>query len=482
MKLVIALNFVILAVIMIGLFAIARTNQKFLGQSAKYWSIAIICDAIGLVMLGTLFLTVPDFNKPNISGTFANTLLFASTIYQAISIRALNTAIPKSVERYVLAGMVLFAVIWDYTRLNTDTNSRIMLFAVYVFFSLLWQLKELNKNDNTASSQIKIIRISVKGELVFTVIRFFAVAAVSIEIAHVEELPLVGLFSLWILYGLKIVVYAGLLAYWSEDLGKQKTQIELENQQFKVLNEAQEKLIADLGRLNRAATTGVMAASIAHELSQPLQSLVLNVEISRQEMKTANPNHQLITQLLDEQSYSVTKMVEVISTMRGMFTESGHATEQVDFFALIEKFQVFIDSQSKKRGIRVEYVNNTSAQINVRSPEIQQAILNLVANAFDALDEKPAAERKIRISVDDWNGQVRCRIEDSGYGIPDHMHDQVFRFLKTSKSTGMGLGLWLTKYIVEKNLGKITVSRSELGGAMFTIEFPAMHDHTFGMQ
>jgi C4-dicarboxylate-specific signal transduction histidine kinase len=106
----------------------------------------------------------------------------------------------------------------------------------------------------------------------------------------------------------------------------------------------------------------------------------------------------------------------------------------------------------------------------------------LVANAFDALDEKPAAEKKIRISVDDWNGQVRCRIEDSGNGIPDHMHDQVFRFLKTSKSTGMGLGLWLTKYIVEKNLGKITVSRSELGGAMFTIEFPAMHDHTFGMQ
>ncbi len=210
MKLVITLNFAILAVIMVGLFAIARNNYRLLDQSSKYWSIAIICDAVGLVMLGVLFLTVPDFNKPNISGTFANTLLFASTIYQAISIRALNTRIAKQTERYVFAGVLLFAVIWDFTRLNTDTNTRIMLFAVYVFFSLLWQLQELNKNVNTASSQIKIIRFSVKGELVFTVIRFCAVAVVSIEIAHVEELPLVGLFSLWILYALKIVVYAGL--------------------------------------------------------------------------------------------------------------------------------------------------------------------------------------------------------------------------------------------------------------------------------
>jgi signal transduction histidine kinase len=472
MKLVITLNFAILAVIMVGLFAIARNNYRLLDQSSKYWSIAIICDAVGLVMLGVLFLTVPDFNKPNISGTFANTLLFASTIYQAISIRALNTRIAKQTERYVFAGVLLFAVIWDFTRLNTDTNTRIMLFAVYVFFSLLWQLQELNKNVNTASSQIKIIRFSVKGELVFTVIRFCAVAVVSIEIAHVEELPLVGLFSLWILYALKIVVYAGLLAYWTEDLAKQKTKVELEKQQFKALSEAQEQLIADLGRLNKAATTGVMAASIAHELSQPLQSLVLNIDSSQKEAKAANPDWEFMLELLHEQSSSVNKMIEVIGAMRGVFAEGAAADEQVNLFELVKKLAVFIDSQSHKRGVQVEYFNHGHPLICVRPAEIQQAILNLVANGFDALDAETSTVKKLRISVQQVDEQVFCRIEDNGSGIPEHRQDQIFKFLKTTKSTGMGLGLWLTKYIVEKNHGQISLGQSELGGAMFTIQLP----------
>lgn len=475
MSLVIALNFAVLAIIMIGLFAIARPNRAHLGETSKYWSVAIVCDAIGLLMMGVLFITAPDLNTPNFSGTIANTLLFASTLYQAISIRALSTAIPARTARYVVVSVVIFAIIWDTTRLNTSANTRIILFAVYAFVVLIWQLKELNKL-NASSRQIQIIRYSVKGEIIFTVLRVIAVSAVGVEILHVQQLPMVGLFSFWILYGLKIVVYAGLVAYWSEDLAKQRTKAELEKQQFKDLSERQERLIADLGRLNKAAAAGVMAASIAHELSQPLQSLVLNTELVRQELSVSPHNQQLLTDTVNEQKTSVDRMVEVINTMRGMFSENSHEVNEqhVDLQQLVQRLAIFMNAKARKLEVEIEYVNSAPAMIKVRPAEIQQVILNLMANAFDALKltgERPV--KKIIISVSQNADTVICKVEDSGHGIPESQLEHVFQFLKTTKTTGMGLGLWLSKYIVERNHGQISVAASELGGACFTIQFPA---------
>ncbi len=476
MKLVIALNFVVLAIIMIGLFAIARTNHEQLGETSKYWSVAIVCDAIGLLMMGVLFITAPDLNTPNFSGTIANTLLFASTLYQAISIRALNTAIPARTARYVLVSVAIFAIVWDTTRINTSANTRIILFAVYAFVVLLWQLRELYKLD-ASSRQVQIIRYSVKGEIFFTVLRVIAVSAVGVEILHVQELPVLGLFSFLVLYGLKIVVYAGLVAYWSENLAKQRAKAELEKQQFKELSERQERLIADLGRLNKAAAAGVMAASIAHELSQPLQSLVLNTELIRQELSVSPQNQQLLTDTVNEQKTSVDRMVEVINTMRGMFSENAQTgrDQDVDLFQLIQRLAIFMNAQARKYGVQIEYVNTATATASIKPTEIQQVILNLVANAFDALklvDEGPA--KKIKISVQQDADSLICEIADSGQGIPEAQLENVFQFLKTTKTTGMGLGLWLSKYIVERNHGQISVGRSQLGGARFTMKFPAV--------
>lgn len=469
MKLVIALNFLVLATIMAGLFFIARANYGHLEQSSRYWSIAIVCDAVGLALMGVLFILIPDFSQSSRLGTVSNTLLFASIVYQAISIRALNAQITKIINLYTFFGTVVFSLLWEYARLNTDINTRVLLFASYAILALLWQLTELGKHTKD-SSQIRIIRLSIIGEIFFTALRFFAVSNVSMPIVRVEELPVLGLFSLWIQYGLKIVVYAGLLAYWSEDLTRQKTRIELESQQFKELSERQEQFIADLGRLNKVATAGVMAASIAHELSQPLQSLVLNIELSQHELATDNPDHQLLVESLDTQSISAEKMVEVIRTMRSVFTESESADMPVDLYELIQKLTVFITPQANKRGIEVQYIRQGNLFIAARSAEIQQVILNLVANAFDAIDLAARTIKKIRVTVTQHEGFVICHVEDSGPGLPTHVQKTAFSFLKTNKSSGMGLGLWLSKYIIERNRGEISVTDSELGGAMFTIK------------
>ena len=134
-----------------------------------------------------------------------------------------------------------------------------------------------------------------------------------------------------------------------------------------------------------------------------------------------------------------------------------------------------MNTQARKYGVQIEYVNTATATASIKPTEIQQVILNLVANAFDALklvDEGYA--KKVKISVQQDADSVICEIEDSGQGIPEAQLENVFQFLKTTKTTGMGLGLWLSKYIVERNHGQISVGPSELGGASFTMKFPAV--------
>ena len=475
MSLVVAFNFFVIAAIMLGLFFIARANYGQLGQSSRYWSIAIVCDSVGLAMMGAFLLIYPDMNQTSKMGTVANTLLFASSIYQAVSIRALNKEIAKTTKFYVVLGIILFAIIWEISRLHTDVNSRLIVFASYAILVFIWQLLEL-RTHKESSSQIRILRVSVAGEIFFTALRLVAVAAVSIKITKVDELPALGLFSVWTQYGLKVVAYAALLAYWTEALGREKAKIELEKQQFRELSERQEKVISDLARLNKAAAAGVMAASIAHELSQPLQSLVLNSELLRQELSSGQPNHPLLLSTVNEQIVSVEKMVDVIKTMRGMFTEQAGNDRSVDLFQLIERLSIFINAHARKHGVEIDYVQSDGATlISVRPAEIQQVILNLVANAFDALKlVGEEHDKKIRIHVNAQMDWISCKVEDSGHGIPEQQLDGVFKFLKSSKSTGMGLGLWLSKYIVERNHGEIFVAKSELGGAKFTIQFPAI--------
>lgn len=472
MKLVVAFNFMVLSIIMMGLFFIARANYSNLGQSSKYWSIAIVCDAVGLALMGVLFLVLPDFNHSSPVGTVANTLLFASIIYQSVSIRALNVEISRKTTWHILLLIAAFAVFWDLARNTVDTNTRVMCFAAYALLALLWQLSELNKQP-AGSSQIKIIRYLVIAEMLFVSMRFLAVAVVNIKIVHVEDLPALGLFSLWFQYGLKVVVYGGLVAYWSEDLAKQKAKVEIESQQFKTLSERQEKLIGDLGRLNKAATAGVMAASIAHELSQPLQSLVLNIESSLDEMRQPQPNHSFVMAALQEQSLSVSRMVEVINTMRGMFTEAETSEVKFELYEMIDRLAVLVNPQAHKRGIAVEYRRQSDGFIHVRPPEVQQVLLNLIGNAFDALMQSKTQMPKIRISVNQQGRWVMCSVEDNGPGISAAKREDIFKFLNTTKSNGMGLGLWLCKYIIERNHGEIEADTSELGGARFTFKLPA---------
>ncbi len=471
MKTIIAFNFGFIALILIGLFFITKSNFRSLNQSSKYWSVAILCDAMGLLLLGSMFVAMRDLNDHMAIGTVANTLLFASLIYQTLSIHAIGSRVGVTQRRLLILVILLFALGWEFMRTRYEANLKIVIFAVAALVLLVWQLYEVIRRMESKSFQLKIIFWSVAGEAFFTAMRLFAVAAVESEIILIEDLPLMAVISMWLQYALKIIAYAALVGYWSENLVKQKTAVDLENQQFKILSERQKQLIDELGQINRVATLGMLSASIAHEISQPLQSVLLNAEIGIDALKRDNPDPQFIRATLEEQLESANRMSQIVSTMRGVFSERRVVTPVLDFDEVIRNLALLVIPQAKNKGIELVYEKSGDTQVHAKRAEVQQVLLNLVSNAFDALAQANVAEPKIRIGCWSAEGRVYCAIEDNGGGLAEDIREDIFRFFKTSKSTGMGLGLWLSKYIVERNKGEIQAGVSQWGGAKFTISF-----------
>jgi C4-dicarboxylate-specific signal transduction histidine kinase len=207
-------------------------------------------------------------------------------------------------------------------------------------------------------------------------------------------------------------------------------------------------------------------------LSQPLQATLLNNEFARQEIETQPLQLNTLRTVLAEQNDSINRMVDTINTMRGVFTATESKPNTVDLFDVVDRLKPLITPQAEKNNIQIEYLRSGSAAVKIKVSEIQQALLNLATNAIQALTTQGIANPKIRIHVVATESCVRCQIEDNGNGIPSHMHNDLFKFLTKSNTSGMGLGLWLTKYIVERNAGTISAGVSDLGGAMFTIQLP----------
>jgi two-component system sensor kinase FixL len=104
--------------------------------------------------------------------------------------------------------------------------------------------------------------------------------------------------------------------------------------------------------------------------------------------------------------------------------------------------------------------------------QIQQVLTNLMRNAVEAMGESLKKDLRVSIKAAE-SGKAAVIVEDSGAGIPNEISDQLFRPFVTTKAGGMGIGLSISKRIIEAHGGEITVSRSELGGARFTFTLPA---------
>ncbi|SFO18877.1 Predicted ATPase [Candidatus Pantoea varia] len=231
---------------------------------------------------------------------------------------------------------------------------------------------------------------------------------------------------------------------------------------------------ADLARVTRATTVGQLTASIAHEISQPLMSIVANAGASLRWLKREPLMLENASSGLDEIIKEGQRAGEIIRGLQALTRnhESSFASENLHLIA--RDILALSRIELERRGISLELkLRAAKADIFCDRVQIQQVLLNLVINAIDAMSDDLSRAALLRLTSENPTPDtLRFEVWDSGCGLPDDVRERIFESFYTTKKGGMGMGLTISKGIIKKHCGELGAENRAEGGSCFWFTLP----------
>jgi len=237
--------------------------------------------------------------------------------------------------------------------------------------------------------------------------------------------------------------------------------------------EVQEQKV-ELAHLGRAATVGALSGALAHELNQPLSAVLNNAQAGQQILKTLPVDMKEIGELLLDVERDARRAGEIIHRLRTLLSRGERRFDPVDLNNVVNDVLLLAQSDLVRRSVRVVRAPLPHTATIVADPvQLQQVVLNLVSNASDAMTEIEPRDRVVVIVLSTRDkGAVRLSISDRGCGFSEAHGELLFKPFFTTKRTGLGLGLSISRSIVEAHGGKLWAETNHGGGATFHMEFP----------
>lgn len=231
----------------------------------------------------------------------------------------------------------------------------------------------------------------------------------------------------------------------------------------------------ELAHALRVSTLGELTASIAHEISQPLSAILTNAQASLRLMATAEPKRAEIEEVLTDIAADTERASATIRRLRTLFRKQHAERVAVDLNTLIEDVLGLVRSDMVAKRVVVHYTRGAALPAVLGDPvQLRQVFLNLIVNAGEAIASTEDGPREIRIAVSQPDaGQVAVAIRDSGVGVSASELERIFERFVTSKPQGLGMGLAISRSIVEANDGTIWATRNEDRGLTLHVALPA---------
>lgn len=231
---------------------------------------------------------------------------------------------------------------------------------------------------------------------------------------------------------------------------------------------------AELAHMARLGLASELTAGLAHELNQPLTAITAYAYTCQQLLRHDTINIKKLGEILDEVAKQSVRTGEVVHHLRALVRKTGYRKTLLNLTDVVREAACLADIQARQRGVRLRLEESDSLPpVWGDSIQLQQVILNLVCNGIEAMDGIPAKERELTIqtSLADC-GALKVTISDTGSGLTEEAMSQLFQPFFTTKTTGMGLGLSLSKSIVDAHGGEIWASPNGDRGVAFHFTIP----------
>jgi len=229
----------------------------------------------------------------------------------------------------------------------------------------------------------------------------------------------------------------------------------------------------ELAHMNRVTTMGELAGSIAHEIKQPIAAAHTNAQTCLRWLKRDQPDVQEAREALSRIIQDVTRASEIINRIRVLFKKGEPVREWVDVNEVIREMVSLMRSEAGRRGISIHTeLATVLPHIRADRVQLQQVFMNLMLNGIDAIDEGNVAGDLTIKSQQNSDGQVLVSVSDTSIELPAERADKVFDIFFTTKPQGTGMGLSISRSIIESHGGRLWATGNSDRGATFQFTLP----------
>jgi C4-dicarboxylate-specific signal transduction histidine kinase len=234
------------------------------------------------------------------------------------------------------------------------------------------------------------------------------------------------------------------------------------------------QLEADLAHINRVSTLGEMAASLAHEVTQPMATVRNNASAALNFLDKKPPDLGEIREALDCIVNDADRAGAIIDRIRDHIKKAPPRKDRFDLNEAIDEVTVLARGEITKNGVSVDtHLAEGALSVEGDRVQLQQVVLNLIRNAVEAMGSVQEGPRELSISTEQTQANgVLVAVRDTGPGIDGEHLERVFDAFYTTKSSGVGMGLSICRSIIEAHGGRLWADANESRGALFQFTLP----------
>lgn len=447
--------------------------RKKIDISAVYF---LISELLMAITCGVIFLiNVNVINVSPIWTAIPNFSALGAEISILFSILAMTRKISKRVYASSLLATGLIAIFFELVRSYVHVQIIILMFVglltcLYITNYIFCRYRlpvALSSNEF-----MKLFTWFELGMVFYGLLRLLANSFAAPLVPRDAPTDLAVLaFSFYVVLGaFRYISYIGLRITWVD--AQNPTQNLLNKPLAKAIEE-KDQLLRGLIASNRVIGISALASSLAHQLSQPLTTIALRADTTRRALAQKDFDPRVIASL-DEISAQSTKLSELVKNLRQLFGSRSYQFEPINLQKIANEIIEIVEPTLESNKITLTKSFQGDPTIYGDGIQLQQVLINVFNNAIDVLLHHKSEHKEISINITSHEKFAILTIKDSGLGISSQLLPSIFELYKTTKQGGLGVGLWLSKTIMERHHGSITAFNDESGGAIFKIEIP-MH-------
>jgi signal transduction histidine kinase/ligand-binding sensor domain-containing protein len=275
---------------------------------------------------------------------------------------------------------------------------------------------------------------------------------------------------LWMLYKLRV---RG-IQQRSEQLALVNTKLEVQIAERKQAEEALQQAQADLTHANRVSSMGELTASLAHEIRQPIAAAIINANTCLRWLSRDQPDLEKARAAASRIEQDGKRASEIVNRVRLLFQKGTPQRELVDLNDIIREMMLLLHHEAMKFAvfIRVELAADLPRTMGDHV-QLQQVLMNLMMNSIDAMKDVNGRRELTIKSQCGENSEVLISVSDTGVGLPPQQADKIFNAFFTTKPHGTGMGLRISRSIVESHGGRLWAADNSPHGATFQFTLPA---------